>query len=437
MVKRIIGIVSITISFLQAQNSLSFSSLDSLFKYAEQHSSVIKIGDQQTLLAEWTKVTSLFNTVNVKSPITGSWTDNTKLPVSYLPADAFGGPAGSFKSVTLGQQYVTIYGITPQIDIINPANWARIKSAELNKQLTQVNNQITKKNLFESISAAYYNIISMRYQISQLETHLVAADSLVLISQNKFSQGIIRQQDLNNMKANQLMVQDKLQQLRWQLEQNNNTIKVLCDIKHETILQFKEQLETLNLEQQTASNSQLVVKQAQLQSAFMRSELNATRLQSFAPTLSLVFNQSWQENSNKGFFDNNANKFTSQYVGVRLSIPFPLDPARLSQNYTAKINSNLAAINALHADLQKQMISSNLEIDQHRLLRSYAIAKEISDIKNLNYEKSMNQYKAGILAADILLNHFGDMVNANLNMANAKTAAKYAQVKVQLNNSIQ
>ena len=437
MVKRIIGIVSITISFLQAQNSLSFSSLDSLFKYAEQHSSVIKSGDQQILLAKWTQVTSLFNTVNVKSPITGSWTDNTKLPVSYLPADAFGGPAGSFKSVTLGQQYVTIYGITPQIDIINPANWARIKSAELNKQLTQVNNQINKKNLFESISAAYYNIISMRYQISQLETHLVAADSLVLISQNKFSQGIIRQQDLNNMKANQLMVQDKLQQLRWQLEQNNNTIKVLCDIKHETILQFKEQLGTLNLEQQTASNSLLVVKQAQLQSAFMRSELNATRLQSFAPTLSLVFNQSWQENSNKGFFDDNANKFTSQYVGVRLSIPFPLDPARLSQNYTAKINSNLAVINALHTDLQKQMISSNLEIDQQRLLRSYAIAKEISDIKNLNYEKSMNQYKAGILAADILLNHFGDMVNANLSMANAKAAAKYAQVKVQLNNSIQ
>lgn len=437
MIKRIIVTISFTASFLQAQNSLSFSSLDSLYKYAEEHSYVVKTGEQQSLLSKWTKITSYFNTINIKSPLTAAWTDNTKLPVSYLPAEAFGGPAGQFKSVTLGQQYVSIYAITPQIDIINPANWVRIKSAELSKQLTQVNNQINKKNLFESIAAAYCNIISLQYQVAQLEKHLEAADSLVIISENKFAQGIIRQQDLSNTKANQLAVQDKLQQLRWQLEQNNNTIKVLCDIKHEISLQFKEQLENVTLDQQTASRSLLAVKQAQLQSAFMRSELNATRLQSFAPTLSLVFNQSWQENSNKGFFDGAANKFTSQYIGVRLSFPFPLDPSRLAQNYTAKINFNISNLNALHNDLQKEMLCSNLEIDQQRSSRSYVIAKEISDIKDANYEKSMNQYKAGILPADILLNHFAEKVNANLSMANAKAAAKYAQIKVQLNNSIQ
>jgi outer membrane protein TolC len=436
MLKHVLIAISLT-GILQAQNSLSFSSVDSLFNYAEKHSYVIRTGDQQSLLAKWTKISSYFNTVNIKSPFTASWTDNTKLPVSYLPAEVFGGPAGQFKSVTLGQQYVSIYGITPQIDIINPANWARIKSAGLNKQLTQVNNQINKKNLFESISAAYCNIISMQYQIAQLEKHLEAADSLLLISENKFSEGLIRQQDLNNMKVNQLAVQDKLQQLRWQLEQNTNTIKILCDIKHETSLQFNEQLENANLDQQVASKSLLVVKQAQLQSAFMRSELNATRLQSFAPTLSLVFNQSWQENSNKGFFDANANKFTSQYIGVRLSFPFPLDPSRLAQNYTARINSNMAAINALHNDLQKEMTSTNLEIDQQRSSRSYIIAKEISEIKDANYLKSLEQYKAGILQAEILLSHFSDKVNASLAMANAKAAAKYAQVKIQLNNSIQ
>lgn len=436
MIKRII-LLSLTVSFLKAQNSLSFSSLDSLLKYAEQHSYVIKTGDQQTLLAKWTKITSYFNTINIKSPFTASWTDNLKLPVNYLPAEAFGGPAGTYKTVTLGQQYVSIYAITPQIDIINPANWARIKSAELNKQLTQVNNQINKKNLFESISAAYYNIISMQFQIAQLEKHLEAADTLVMISENKYTQGIIRQQDLNNMKANQLAVQDKLQQIRWQLEQNNNTIKVLCDIKHETSVQFNEKLEDLNLDQKTASKSLLVVKQAQLQSAFMRSELNATRFQSFAPTLSLVFNQSWQENSNSKFFDPGANKFTSQYIGVRLTVPFPLDPGRLSQNYTAKINTNLAAINALHNELQKDMISTNLEIDQQRSSRSYVLTKEISDIKDDNFTKSVEQYKLGILPSEILLTHFTEKVNANLAMANAKAAAKYAQVKVQLNNNIQ
>src|ERR1041385_5449395 len=106
MLKGIIVLLIFTGFLFKAQNSLSFSSLDSLFKYAEQHSYVIKSGDQQSLLAKWTKITSYFNTINVRSPFTASWTDNTKLPVSYLPADAFGGPAGALKGVTLGQQYV-------------------------------------------------------------------------------------------------------------------------------------------------------------------------------------------------------------------------------------------------------------------------------------------------------------------------------------------
>lgn len=424
-------------SLLRAQNSLSFSSLDSLFKYAEQHSYLIKTGDQQSLLAKWTKVSSLFNTINIKSPFTASWTDNTKLPVSYLPAEAFGGPAGTFKQVSIGQQFVTMYAITPQIDIINPAAWARIKSAESNKQLTRVNNQLNKKNLLESIAATYYNIISLQYQSTQLENHLVASDSLLIISANKFSQGVVREQDMNNMKINKLVIQDKLQQMKLLLAQNYNTLMILCDIKQGTSIVLTEQLENATTEGSKAAGSSLVMKQSQLQMAFLKSEYNANRLQAFAPTLSLIFNHAWQENSNRNFFDANANKFTSQFIGVRLTVPFPLDPSRLAQNYTSRINYNISAINSTHAELQTNLSNTNLDLDQQKAYSSFVTAKEISDLKDANYQKSVNQFNAGILAADLLLNHFSEKVNANLNMANAKASLKFTQIKIHLNNSIQ
>ncbi len=436
--KFILVLCIFTAAISNAQNALTFGSVDSLLIYAEQKSYVIKTGDQQSLLAKWTKISSYFNTINIKSPISATWTDNLQLPVSYLPAEAFGGPAGTFKAVTMGQQYITNYAITPQIDIINPSAWARIKSAELNKQLIKVNNQVAKKNLFESIAATYYNILSLQFQVNLIQQHVKAGDSLQTIGENKFSQGIIREQDLNNIKVNQLNIEDKLNQVKAQLEQNINSLKILCDLKSETNIQFTETIENASVESdQKAASSMLLIKQAQLQSHYLKSEMNANRWLTFSPTLSLIFNQAWQQNSNVGFTDSKANKFTSQYIGLRLSVPFPLDPGRLAQNYTAKINYNMSAITALHSDLQNGMINQNLDIDQQRSLSTYNTTKQISELKSANYTKSMNQYKEGILSTDLLLNSFSDKVNADIALAGAKASLKFTQAKIKLNNTIQ
>ena len=106
---------------LRSQNSLQFNSIDSLYRLAEQNSAVIKTANQQTLLAKWTKIASIGNMINLRSPFSGTWTNNNQLPVSYLPAEAFGGPPGTFRELKMGQQYISNYGFTPQIDIINPA----------------------------------------------------------------------------------------------------------------------------------------------------------------------------------------------------------------------------------------------------------------------------------------------------------------------------
>ena len=51
------------------------------------------------------------------------------------------------------------------IDIINPSAWARIKSATVNENLTETTNLVNKKNLYESIAAAYFNVVSFQKQI--------------------------------------------------------------------------------------------------------------------------------------------------------------------------------------------------------------------------------------------------------------------------------
>lgn len=85
-----------------AQDKLSFNNLDILLEYAENNSMFIKTGEQQSLLAKWQKISAQAGLVNFRMQTNFNLTNNLELPVTFLPAEAFGGTPGTFKEVTTG-----------------------------------------------------------------------------------------------------------------------------------------------------------------------------------------------------------------------------------------------------------------------------------------------------------------------------------------------
>jgi outer membrane protein len=432
-VKNTQHIIVILFFCLSAKSQLVFSSLDSLFAYADKNSTISKTNGQQSLLAKWTKVAALANTINFKSPVTFSATDNLMLPVNFLPAEAFGGPPGTFRQITLGQEYVSNFNFNPQIDIVNPYNWAKVKSASVNKELTEVNNQVSKKNLYENIAAAYYNVTALQEQILITEKSLIASDSVLLIVKNRFGQGIVREQDVNNTTVNKLSISDKLEQLKALLNQQLNTLKILCDIPSgaQVTVKMSAQEEAGSVK----STSTLQNRLNTLQSAYAKNELRANRM-SMLPTLSLFYYQGWQQNSNTAFFDSNADWIQSKYIGVRISVPIPPDVTKLSQTYTSKINYRIAELNTSHSQLQTELSNKNIEIEYEKASSSYSTAKQIFELKNSNYIKSLNQYREGILPTDNLLTAFNDLLNSELNVVSAYSSVHFNRSKILINNSI-
>jgi OMF family outer membrane factor len=414
---------------------LNFTGLDSLLSYAERNSATIKTGYQQSLLAKWTKVAALANTVNFKSPVSFSVIDNLQLPVNFLPAEAFGGPSGTFRQITLGQEYVSNFNFNPQIDIINPYNWAKVKSASLSKEMTEVSNQLNKKTLFENIAAAYYNSIALQEQIILTEKSLSASDSIQQIVKNKFSLGIVREQDLNNAAVNQLNIKDKLSQLKIMHQQQLNTLKILCDISVGTQITLQNNSGTELTGGSLKSTSNLNSRYNNLQQQFAKSEFRANRI-SMMPVLSAFYYQGWQHNSNTGFFDSKSTWIQSQYIGLKITVPFPPDVTKMSQNYTSKINYRIAGLNNTHSELQTELTNRSLELDYDKAISTYQTGKQIFDLKNDNYTKSLNQYKEGILSTDNLLIAFNDMVNSELNVVAAYSSAQFIRSKILINNSL-
>ncbi|MEX2411625.1 MAG: TolC family protein [Candidatus Paceibacterota bacterium] len=422
-------------SKLNAQTIMSFRSLDSLLFYAENNSYSIKSGSEQLLLAKWQKISAQAAVINFRVPINFNLTDNIEQPVTFLPGEVFGGQPGTFKQVTTGQQYVGNFNIAPQIDIINPASWAKLKSASLNSIQTELNNLIVKKTLFESISATYHNIISMQEQIEITQNNLLVADTLYLNMQNKYSQGIIRQQDLNDAQINKINLIDKLEQLKLSLKQQYLSIKILCDISEDTEILINE---TLQYNQQFSLgltvDNQLQYKTSLLKVEQAKADVRTNRLLQL-PTLSFVYYDAWQQNSNVRFFDNNVDLINSQYFGLKLTMLFP-DVNRYTLTQTSKINQTISLQNAEHSKIQTDLANKQLVLDYEKAYSQLTATKQVYELKAQNYQLAFNQFNASILPPDKLLIAFNDMLVSRLNYSNALSNVLFTKSKIDLNNTI-
>lgn len=418
-----------------AQTDLRFSNLNSLLNYAEQNSITIKTTEQQVLMAKWQKISAQVGLVNFRIPTNFNLINNIELPVSFMPGEAFGGAPGTFKEVKMGQQYIGNLNIAPQIDIINTSAWAKLQSASKNSELTTVNNLLVKKLLFESISATYHNIISLKEQIELTTKSLLIADTLLINMGNKYSEGIVRQQDLNDAKINKLTLVDKLKQLEASLQQQHLSLKILCDIPENSTIQIDEPVDyNQNIALGLEVDNQLVYKSSLLKYDITKADLKANHLM-LLPTLSVVYYDAWQQNSNNMFFDKDAQWLNSQYIGLKLSLPFP-DVNRFTQTKISKVNSTIALQNAAHTKLQNENNNRQLVLDYEKAFSQFTTAKQIYELKEQNYQLATNQFHMDILSSDKLLIAFNDMISSRLNYSSALANLLYLKSKIDINNII-
>ncbi len=421
-----------------AQQEFNFNTLDSLFSFAENNSSVIKTNEQQVILTKYEKIAAITNAINLRNPISASITDNNELPVNFIPAQLLGGPAGTFKEITLGQKYVSNFNLAPQIDIISPAAWVKIKSADIDQELTNTNNLINKETLFESIAACFFNIITLKEQIEFTNRNLASSDSILMVVQQKYDLGQVRQQDVNDAKTDQLTLKDKLKQLQVTLDQQNNSLKILLDVPITDKVTIGC---TMNYNQIFQSDlpvtTDLHYKVFQLEAESIKEDLKFNWLSNL-PVVSLFYSYSYYQNSNNRFFDlnvGNSKWLSAGFIGVKLTFSFP-DLNRMVLIANSKINYNISRINRDHNKNQNELSNNQLQLDYQKAYSQYVTSQQISLLKEQNYRLSFSQYQQDILSMDKLLTSLDDMLISRQNYSSSTANLLYTKTKIELNNTI-
>lgn len=432
--KQIFALLLCSIFAAKAQQTIRFSKPNEVLNFASQNSIALKTGNAQMALAKYQTHYAKINRFNPRANVGYAMTDNLQLPVNFLPAEVFGGPAGTFREARFGQQYIQNLSITPQIDLINHAAWAKLASFKTSESLSEINQKLIRKTLSESVVAVYFNIISLQEQMKILNQTLQNADAVMQIIQQKHNQGIIRSQDVNNAAVNKLIIQDRIQQLQNGIEQQYNLLKSLCDVAASTEIVIENQHPNSN-DNVTALTNSLKSQQAALQVSYAKNELKVNQLSHY-PTLSFIGNWALQENSNNHFFDAKARWFSQTYLGLRLNFAIP-DANKYAQTKLAKTNLQIAELTAQKQEIQQSVEQKQLQLEWEKAWASEQMTAKILELKNDTYQKNFNLFKQDIYGTENLLLSFNNVLNATLSQQVAKVQTAFLKEKININNSIQ
>jgi outer membrane protein TolC len=432
--KKVIALILLSVISANAQETIKFTNTADVLAYATQNSITLKSGNAQIALTKFQTYYTKINRLNPRANVGYSITDNFQLPVNFLPAEVFGGTAGTFKEAKLGQQYIQNLNIMPQIDLINHAAWAKLQSAKTNEQLAEINTVFIRKTLSESVIAVYFSIASNQQQLLLLKKTYQNADSVLKIVENKFNQGIIRGQDVNTAKVNKLLIQDRIQQTQNNIEQQHNLLKSLCDAPTTTTLVVEHENTSNGQETKVILPNTLKAQQAELQIKYAQNELKVSQL-GYYPTLSLMGGWALQENSNNHFFDGNARWIPISYVGLRLNYAIP-DANKNSQNKVVKTNLAVAQLNNQKQLLQQDFEQKQLQLEYQKAIENEKLTKEILTLKSDTYQKNLNLFKQDIYPTENLILSFMDELNATLNQTVAKVNIEFQNAKININNTL-
>ncbi len=423
----------------QISAQTSIKSFDEFIGLAETNSLSIKNGTIQLGQAKAARIAAIYSVIDPVGNVSSTYTNNTQLPVNLIPGEVLGGQAGTFKEVQFGVKYNTSAQANTELKLINLQGWEGLRFAKLNIRLTELNNKITLKSLYENCALIYYNIISLQAQFQSSVEHLENANKLYEISSNKFNAGLINQQELNESILQRKAVSENINQIQFTIEQQYLTLKILCDIPEEISFRIdegeaKNELVTSNITTQITTN-ELALNHAVINERLMHSNYNKARL-AFTPTFStFASHQEQQFNTKSGFYNPNVNWIPSNYVGLRLNLRIP-SAMEISQSSKAKHDYLISKNTVKKERSQQQYHKNQLTIETQKQISQRDSNKEIFLLRKSNYEKNLANYEKGIISIETLIKSMNEMISSQFNFISSQKMVEMMNAKINLNNKI-
>ena len=346
-----------------------------------------------------------------------SFQDFVKVPVSLIPGEFFGEPAGTFIPVQFGVKYQSTLGLEASQLLFDGSYLVGLQASKTYKELSIRNSKRTKIETAVAVTKAYYSVLVSNEQLSLLDANLTRLKKSLNDTEAYFKNGFVEKIDLDRLKVLSNNLETERQNVIRLLDLNTKLLKFQMGMPIETGLKLTDGISDIQIDTEVLlpdSNAYINrVEYSLLQTQKKLNELNLKRYKSeFLPSIA-AFGATSSIYQNNNFSELYDTRFPTTVVGLRLSLPIISGGQRIF-----KIKSAALEVKKSANDLTNAKNGISLEIAQAKT--SYQNGYQSLE----NQKRNMELSKEVLRVAKI---KYEQGVGSSLEVTSAETALKESQ----------
>ena len=368
------------------------------------------------------------------------YTNNLKLMTTLIPAEFFGGEAGTFQPVQFGTQHNANVNFSATQLIFNGPYIVGLQAASKYKELMVKSYEKSEVDLKEAISISYYTVLMAESTREALEANLVNMNSRLVETKALYETGFLEETDADQLKITVSILENEynsaVQMVELSYKMLINTMGydpdrkiVLTESLDEIIAGLTTDVLTQEFDVTNHPDYKIFNTQEQL------AMLNVKMMQfEYLPTLTANFNHMQMAmRQDFDFFDFDRDWYPSTLIGFNLSVPIFSSGNKRMKIGQAKVDLEKSRNN-------KEYLANSIEllVRQSRMDFSKAYQKYLNEKENINLarnvlDKTSIKYQNGMIssldltqASDQVVNVHTAYIAAIIELLNAKVRLEKA-----------
>jgi outer membrane protein TolC len=392
-------------------------SIAQCIEYANKNNLQVKnallaIKSQEAINKEVTA--SAFPTLNA----TVGTMDYLKLPVSLLPGEIFGQPAGSYIPVKFGTKYNANASLQLQQLLFDGQVFVALQARRTTIAMQQKTAEVTEEMIKTNIHKIYYQLVVSKTQIGLLDANIVRLQKLEHDSKELYKNGFVEKLDLDKIAVQIANLQtEKLKALNG-IELGYIGLKTLIGMPVNDTLVLTDKISEDQIKTDIAANQDYqYADRKEFQAVSLGKKLNEYNIKryqlSYLPTIAMSGAYTKNAQRNQFTFFKGGDWFTTSFIGLNISAPIFDGFARKARITKAKID-----LQQTENQLQNLKITIDAEVTQAKM--NFATA-----INTLNYQKKNMQLAESVFAQTKKKYEIG--TGSNMEITGAQTDLVTAQ----------
>ncbi len=349
------------------------------------------------------------------------------LPTSLLPAEIFGGPAGTFAEVQFGLKNSLTAGATLNTLVFDGSFFTGLKAQRIYKDLIYKQTDQTEYEIKKSITKAYLGVVIAERNKRILGKNIENLEKTLEETTIIFENGFIEKLDVSRLQLSLDNLNTEVQRIDRFIDLSKNLLKFQMNYPIEKAIVLTETLDDL-ADQVFVSDVDLdsdvdIEKRPEygvIQVGEQLNELNIEALRrGYLPSLVGFANAQTAIQRNNLFDGDEPGFFPTTIVGLSLAVPIWDSYSRKSKIQQARVDLEIAQVQKEDFKKAVSLEVYNARLGYQNAMNSVNSNKRAENLANEIYQTSQIKFREGVGSSIELTQAEQNLYNAQANYANA------------------